>query len=392
MSIVFSQNKIKSIQLRPLGTNNYSAIVPLGKTVELSFDDLEGDNKLYSYHIKHMTYNWEPSNVFRNEYIEGFDENVITDSEQSFNTLQNYTNYKVRFPNINTKITKSGNYLISVKNINNQVVFTRKLTLYEKKTIIGVNVIPGRFKLSNDDKQNVQFTVNYNPDLIKNPNLELKAVVLQNDNWNTAIYNLKPQYFKRNQLVYKYVNQSVFWSGNEYYNFDNKQIRNSTIQISSVEKKEVYHTYLYPKEERKDMLYTYNPDINGQFIVRTIEAENNYSEADYAWVYFSLIASEIPNKKVYIYGAFNNFETTQENEMVFNKKSGMYEKRILLKQGFYNYTFATKSENQQINLHQINGSFSETENEYKVILYQMPFGENYYKVIGLGSMVINPQK
>ena len=34
---------IKSVQLKPLKKNNFSIVVPIGSTLELSFDDLEGD-------------------------------------------------------------------------------------------------------------------------------------------------------------------------------------------------------------------------------------------------------------------------------------------------------------------------------------------------------------
>lgn len=78
--------------------------------------------------------------------------------------------------------------------------------------------------------------------------------------------------------------------------------------------------------------------------------------------------------------------------MSYNKNSNSYEASILLKQGFYNYTFVTKENNKPTNLHEINGSHFETENEYKVIVYQKAFGENYYRAIGVGSKTINPQQ
>ena len=388
----FSQINIKSIQLRPLEVNNFSAIVPLGKTIELSFDDLDADQKEYSYKIEHMDSNWKPSRVSTNEYIIGFNQNSILDYENSFNTLQNYTHYKVQIPNRNTKITKSGNYLISVLDENQNLVFNRRFTYYETKTLVGVSVIRSRNTKAKNQQQTVQFTVNYNANEIRNPSQEIKTVVLQNNIWKTAISDLKPQFFRNNQLVYKYYNKPNFYSGNEYLHFDNKQIRNSTVQIARVEKKEIYHTYLYPQEKRNLKAYTYFPDINGQFAIRTIEGNNSYTEADYAMVYFSLESDELFNKQVYVYGAFNDFKTTAENKMKYNANTKKYEISILLKQGFYNYTFATLNNNNVINLHELNGSFFETENEYTVLVYYKAFGENYQRVIGVGNAKINPQQ
>lgn len=388
----FAQKNIKSIQLRTLEKDNFSTIIPLGKTLELSFDDIDADQKEYSYKIEHMTFDWEPSNIFSNEYIDGFQENNITNYENSFNTLQNYTNYRVQIPNRNTRITKSGNYLLSVINDSNEIIFTRRFTLYENKSAVGVQVLRSRNTLTSNQKQTVHFAVNYNSNQIKNPTQELKVVLLQNDNWNSAITNLTPQFFKRNQLVYKYYDKTNFWSGNEYLNFDNKQIRNSTIQIASVEKKDIYNSYLYSQEKRAQKPYTYFPDINGQFIIRTTEGANTYTEADYARIHFDLESDNNLHKEVYVYGAFNNFNLNSENKMTYNASQKKYEVSILLKQGFYNYTFATLESDNKVNLHEINGSFFQTENEYKVIVYQKAFGDNYYKAIGIGTGIINPQE
>ncbi|MFT5761248.1 MAG: hypothetical protein ACI8WA_000358 [Polaribacter sp.] len=388
----FSQNNIKSIQLKPLGETNFSAIVPLGKTLFLSFDDLDADQKEYSYKIEHMDSDWKPSSISTNEYIFGFHQNRILEYENSFNTLQNYTHYKVQIPNENTKITKSGNYLISVLDEVKNIVFSKKFTLYESKVLVGVSVERKINTQITNQQQIVQFTINYNANEIRNPSQEIKVVVMQNNIWETAISNLKPQFFRNNQLVYKYYNKPSFYSGNEYLNFDNKQIRNSTVQIARVEKKDIYHAYLYPKEARNLKTYTYFPDINGQFVVRTTEGNNPFTEADFAMVHFSLNTDEILNKEIYVYGAFNDFKTTSENIMSFNSDTKKYEASILLKQGFYNYTFATKDKKNNVNTHEINGSFYQTENEYTVLVYYKAFGENYQRVIGIGNATIHQQE
>ena len=134
-NIIVSQN-IKSIQLRPLQENNFTSIVPLGTVLELSFDDLDNDSKDYQYKIEHMTHDWRKSRLLSSQFIDGFDENTIIDVTNSFNTFQSYTHYSVKIPNVNTVITKSGNYLLSVLNDYDEVIFTRKFVFMKTQLLL----------------------------------------------------------------------------------------------------------------------------------------------------------------------------------------------------------------------------------------------------------------
>ena len=386
IAISLQAQQIKSIQLKPLQEKVFTAIVPLGTVLELSFDDLEADSKSYQYKIEHMTNDWGKSRMLTSQYIDGFDQNTILDVTNSFNTLQSYTHYSVQIPNSNSIITKSGNYLLSVLNDEDEVVFSRKFVFYERKTIVGVSVERSRNTKTSNTQQTIQLSINHPNLQINNPNQEIKVVILKNENWNEKITDLQPTFFKANQLLYTYTNKTNFWGDNEYYNFDTKIIRNRSLGIQRVEKREVYHHYIYPKNYNKFKKYTYFPDINGQFLIRTLEANDAKTEADYAMMHFSLTAYEpFKEKEVYVFGAFNNFEITPENKMYFDSESSTYKANFLLKQGFYNYSFATVDQDNQVDLRTINGSYYETENQYTVLVYYISFGAVYERVIGVGS-------
>ncbi len=377
---------IKTIQLVPLHKQSPVPIIPLGSVLELSFDDLDADNKDYQYKIEHMTYDWKPSNLQANQYINGFEQNYIINVTNSFNTLQSYTHYNIQIPNQNTIITKSGNYLISVLNDDDEVVFSRKCVFFENIATIGVNVLRGRKTQTNNSEQTVQFIINHKGLNINNPIQEIKIQLLQNNNWTTSITDIDPLFIRPNQLIYNYTNRTNFFGGNEFLNFDNKYIRNTNVNIAKTTREDIFHNYLYTDIERKNRAYTYNPDINGNFIIRTLDAEDENSEADYAMMHFSLeVDKPYTNKDVYVYGAFNNYELSDVNKMEYNSEENIYEASLLLKQGFYNYTYVTRDENNKIDLNEVNGSFFQTENEYTLITYYKPFGGLFYRVIGVGN-------
>ena len=390
---VNAQN-IKTIQLQPKhNTNQYSAIVRLGEVLKLSFDDLDADNKEYKYKIEHMTHDWKPSNLTSNQYINGFNENEIFNVTNSFNTLQPYTHYSVEIPNQNTVITKSGNYLLSVLNDDYEVVFSRRCVFYEDIATVGVAVFRSRDTKHNMQKQTVQFSVNHPALVINNPNQEINISLFQNHNWATVINNIQPQFIKPQQLLYNHTLKTDFWGGNEFLNFDSKHIRSTSLNVAKTERKDIYHSYLYTDEQRADKIYTYNPDINGQFVVRTLEANDAKTEADYSMLHFSLDAFEpFYDKQVFVYGAFNNYQLSNENKMKYNAVDERYYAEIKFKQGFYNYSYVTLDKNNTIDLNEVDGSFYQTENEYTVIVYYKPFGEIYDRVIGVGNGYLNQNR
>jgi hypothetical protein len=377
---------IKSIILKPLRTNEYAPIIRLGEPFILEFDDLEADQKSYSYKIEHFNYNWESSNLNTTEFLNGFNDDLIRDFENSFNTIQGYTHYRLRLPNDNISIKISGNYIISVIDEEDEVVFTRPFIIYQPKVDVGVSAHRSRDIATINSKQNIQFVINHPNLLVNNPSLEIKTAIYQNNDWNTVIKNAKPQFVRGSQLLYKYNSNINFWAGNEYLFFDTKEIRSATNNVARSELKDIFHTYLYLDEERLNKTYTLNPDINGNFVLRTVDNDDISTEGDYSRVYFSLESFEdISDNSIYIYGDFNGWQLTDENKMTYDDNTKQYHGNIFLKQGFYNYQYITANNNFKINNHAIEGSFYQTENIYTVIVYHRPFGTRYDQVIGVGN-------
>ena len=81
--------------------NNINAIpiFRLGDSFQFVFDDLYGDEANYYYTITHCDYDWTKSQLNLNEYMVGLDNQRIIDYENSFNTLQLYSHYRIAFPN-----------------------------------------------------------------------------------------------------------------------------------------------------------------------------------------------------------------------------------------------------------------------------------------------------
>jgi hypothetical protein len=376
---------IKTIQLQELGSERQIPLIELGKTLQFSFDDINGDEADYYYKIIHCDFDWTASQLMKSEYLRGIDDQHIQDYENSYNTLQNYSHYKLKIPNNDIRIIKTGNYFLEIYNDDDNLLFSKKFIVYKNRAAVKTQIKRSRDLNFINDKQVVQLTIKPRQDFFVNPKETIKTLIFKNNNINNCITNLKPQYILGNELIYRYDQEAAFWAGNEYFYFDNKNIRGGNVSTRGFELKDIYHNYLYTNRSRNYEPYTYNPDINGGYVVRNLNVDNSDTEADYVKMHFSLENYEnIGNRKIYVVGNFNNYILNDSSEMVYNMDKGIYENTSLIKQGFVNYKFITHTNN-LVDHSFIDGNFYQTENEYTVLVYYKNLGDRYDRVIGIGS-------
>jgi hypothetical protein len=379
---------IKTIQFAGDTKQSQLPIISLGEALFLSFDDLNGNEADYYYQITHHDFDWALSDLTKGEYMSGFDDVRIYNYENSFNTFQSYSHYTLKIPNRDTrKLTKSGNYMISIFDDNGEIVFSRRFMIIENIVSVPTYIKRARDLKSIETKQVVQFTIDSPNLLITNPDETIKTLILQNSNLNNSITNLKPQYTIGSQLIYRYDKEASFYGGNEFLYFDNKDIRAGTSTIRRIELTDIYNHFLYTNGARFNRPYTYNPDINGNYQIRVLNANTNMAiEADYARVYFALqYFEEIADKEIHVYGNFNNWTIDGSTYMEYDSFSDTYINNRLFKQGFYNYKFVLVNRDGTIEEGAISGNYWQTENEYTVLVYYRDLGARYDRIIGMGK-------
>ncbi|MBT2623116.1 type IX secretion system plug protein domain-containing protein [Chryseobacterium sp. ISL-6] len=384
--LVFGQN-IQSIQLFNPQTNDETPVINFNQTLVLSFDDLTNASEIYRYTIKHYDRNWNDDNLFFTEIANGSLNGLLDKFQYSFNTLQAYTHYTLTFPNEKIQPKISGNFeLIVYKDSAEKPLFKKRFYLVEDNVSLALNVsrIADAKNPNINQRVEVQAVAKGN-DLSSNVN-SMSLNVMQNNNLNVAVNNLKPSSTLGNKLLFQQMNLT-FPGNNEFYYFDNKNMNMAADMVRATEIKEgVNQTYLHPVWAFP-LNYQYQPDVNGAFYYRRNDLgleRNAEREADYSWVYFSLDSDPV-DKEIYVLGGFNNFMPSKENQMQYDAANKKYVAKIFLKQGFYNYILATKEGNGALNFGEINGNFWQTENLYQAFLYYTPFGRNYDGLMGYGE-------
>ncbi|MDQ3046136.1 MAG: DUF5103 domain-containing protein [Bacteroidota bacterium] len=381
---------IHTVQLRDESFELSHPILNLDsqEKLKLSFDDLDGDLKSYSYSIIHCNSNWEPSDMMSAEYIEGFSDNTINDYRYSFNTFVKYTHFNAVFPNNSTRITKTGNYILKVylDGDPENIAITKRFVVYQSKVMITSRVTAATIIDDRNYKQEIDFTINHTGYQINNPYGDFHVVITQNNRWDNAIRGLKPVYVKDAELVYDYDQDNVFPGGNEFRFFDIKSIRYMSERLYKVRTDTSgNHVELYTDEKRTFKRFYSQSDINGDFLIKVQEGNNSEVEADYCYVKFFLpYDAVLTDGNLYVFGAFNSWRCNRENLMQYNSARFGYECTILMKQGYYNYEFAfLKDGESAADETLIEGTHYETENDYTIYVYHRQQGTFYDQLIGV---------
>lgn len=365
-----------------------------GETLTLSFDDLEADYKVWQYTFIHCNADWTPTDLWQNEYLNGYTDDYIRDYQNSYNTLQPYTNYNITIPNQNISFKIPGNYILKVypEGEPDNPVFTRKIFVLDKKVSVKANV---KLATSIDHRythQEVNFSI-FNPTYtINEPYSQLKVIILQNFRWDNAITNVKPLMLRAGEIDFQYTDGTTSFEGaNEFRYVDLKNLRSSTERIRSVEiRNDRYIVDLLFDPVRTFKPYITYKDINGQFLLRTDHGEDVSIEGEYAWVNF-FVPYEVPfpGGTLFVTGQFNNWLTdktinSELGRMEYNYARQGYEARVLLKQGYYDYMYAfVDNKSGKMDLSQIEGNHSETGNQYTILVYNREQGYRYDRLIAV---------
>lgn len=379
---------IRTIIFNSGGNQSQLPIVRLGEPIFLNFDDLNADEEDYYYRITHHNYDWTESNLAKGEFLEGYDDVRIRNYDNSLNSLQLYAHYRLTIPNQETRrLTKSGNYLISIYKDTGDLIFSRKFMVIEQAASVAVEIKRARDFNYIQTKQVVQFSIKPGALFLANPKQTVNTLLIQNNNLKTAITGLKPQYTIGQELIYRYDTEAGFFGGNEYFNFDSKDLRGANIGVSRIEVTDLYNHFLFTSPSRADQPYTYNPDINGNFVIRTLNVQQDVDfEAEYIWMHFRLqYFEELDGKEVHIYGNFNNFNLDGTTKLSYDPAENVYYGVRKFKQGFYNYKYVLLDRDGNVDEGAVGGNFWETENEYTVLVYFRELGGRFDRIIGYGK-------
>ena len=391
----FDEN-IRSIKLYRFGDQISFPVISLDdkQALELHFDDMDNRVKNYYYTFQLCNADWSPSILKTYDYIKGFQNVRITNYRNSSLSTFRYIHYQAQLPDRTSYPSKSGNYLLKVflDNDTSNLVFTRRFVVVENKANVAIQFQqPFNANLfRTGHKVNVVVTTDNRIKLLS-PN-DLKVVILQNNNWQSSVYMDRPTIYRGNYYEYSDENLTAMPAGKEFRWIDLRSLRLMSDRMQDINtRKDTTEVFVKPDAPRGSQVYVYYRDVNGSYTIETMETINPFWQGDYAKVHFSYFPPgnvPIPGDDVYLFGEFTNYAADSSGKMNFNADRGAYEKTMLLKQGYYNYSYVTMPRGRKSfpDFSQTEGNYYATENSYVVLVYYRPFGARADELISVSTL------
>jgi hypothetical protein len=383
--------EVQTVLLYADGNQLNDPIVPLEDMMgrlTLSFDIIDGEGEVLNYTFIHCTHDWQPSDIQRVQYAAGFDSDRLDDYAFSRNTLIDYVNYQLQFPNDDMAPMLSGNYLLIVYGDDlSDLYFTRRFMVLDEKAHVGATVprYPDELAFT-DTHQQLNISVDINNYLTGNTQQYSSLTIRQNGRWDNAAVGLKPTFVYPDRISFEHHPLTVFEAGNQYRRFNTSNFYFQSENLAHIRQTdESFEIDIATCMSRAHQAYTSYEDIHGEKFVY-VEDENldDNTEADYCRVnYFYQSEAPLTHEDLYIMGALNDWRFDESNKMRYDYRLHGYTCSMVLKQGYYNFMFATiDRKTGQIGTDLTAGNHWETNNVYKLYFYYYNAIKGYDELIG----------
>lgn len=382
---------IKSVQLTHSGLSTSLPIVDLGSSAKLrlSFDDILGGDREYTYRLIHCDKDWQPSDLDESQYLDGFNDEEIRDYEYSIGTRIDYTNYTLQLPNDDVNWRISGNYLLIVRdNESDELAFSRRFMVAEKQVIIDVEIKRALLASKSLTHQELLLSINNRNFPISNPQREIFVSAIQNGRWDIAQENIRPQFVIGDKIEFNRAERISFPAFSEFRGVDLRSLRARGFGVRNIEVTDNGVRMVVEKDrKRQGITYSNVDDLNGNYVIQSLEYNQDHIRSDYIEASFAIENRDIIlDGDVYLVGKFTDWRPTEEFRLKYDYDLQLYYGGGLLKQGYYDYQYVVLYDDETYDPGYFEGSNFATANDYTVLVYYRSLTGRFDRLIGVSSL------
>lgn len=354
-----------------------------GQKVKIEFDEMSHDIRRLTYHITHCNPDWTPTTeLIESDWMEGFNDVVIDNAENSINTTMLYTHYDFTIPNEQCRLKLSGNYIITVTDEDNdEKLLEARVMVVDQKTNIAMSVSSNTDIDVNKAHQQLTLELNYNGLNVTYPERQIYTIFRQNDSPHQQRTNVTPDIKNINGMAWRHNKNLIFDGGNEYRQYETLALTHPTMGLSDTGwDGHNYTATPYDAEPRPN--YVFEEDTNGAFYVRNSDNIENKTTCDYMLVNYKLYADKPSDKSIIIDGQWTTHADKNKYIAKYDEQEGCYRLTLLQKQGYYAYRYLCIDSDGTTETLKSEGNFHETENQYQAYVYYKDEGGRYWQLVG----------
>jgi hypothetical protein len=383
-----ANEQVQSVQLFAGGDQRALPAVEMNsvESLTLAFDWMDDQARPFTVYFYHLDRNGK-RDLQPIDYMSRLQADEIYDYKRSSLTNVPYFHYRYTFPNDKIQFRLSGNYLIRVceQGQENRVLFEQQFWLYEN--LVEPKVRMERFLTGQGSFPSFgpTTTVHISPQLSRDP-FEFTVCFMPNKRVEQMRCSDRPYIGAMPDVEYRLDRSNAFPLETDWRMLDMRWL-NTNRQIEVVDKStRPFEVKLFSQSQHIERFNQSEELVSKSFFeaqdrdVRQSDIMGQYAKVLFTFAPTSAKPYAAP---IYLLGSFNNWQKTPESEMKWQEEKGVYTALATLKQGKYEYRFA--SSNAQIDASFQNAGLNVVNTMNTFVYYR----DRYYNTDRLVGINVN---
>lgn len=376
-----------SIQLFRSGSQQSPPIIRLDsdQTLTLRFDMIETRSRQFRIRLTHHNPDWSRSPLPPEEFMEGFAEATFGGGRPSTGQRPSYRHYEYSLPNRQLRMTRSGNYMLHVRDYETgEQIFSLPFFIEENEGDMNLRV-EERITPRRDMRiGHIPKTTYIYPDFVDMPQFDLSFYYTQNQFWGRTREADVWDVATPGEVFFELSRDNLFTGDYEVLPLNLSRLDRIGRQVREYRPDEVPPLLLLDIDIQ-GLLNASRQVPSGRFGRPNPDLDANYGNLHFSFRPRSAIGE---NAAIYLAGDFNGWAIQNRLRMELNPEDSTWHVRTFVKEGSYAYKYLLV-ENGEIRDLALDDTFTRSRQEYISFVYYRDPERHYYRLLKTGTVRSN---
>ena len=382
-------DNIRSVQFFSSSQSNDPLVTARLKSNDrliLRFDELSEINGMFRIHFTHRNSNWTQSNLPSTWFMDSPNERIVQGGIRNKSNSVPFHSYDIQLSMHDLEFLLSGYYLIHVSDYTTGIeLFSLPFALTEQR---------GTLKMDGEtlyNKGNLGAAVDRIfsefsfPEFVEVPVFDLNFDMIQ-DGFLPQTTRARGKDFSEKKVAKFYLEESQSFPANRRF----YTLNLSSFSLSNQDILEYEESADLPQITLKEDFLSFS---DSPYILQSMFGNPSRSNtARYALVNFRfnpMGAGPSYEDELFVIGDFNQWSESKQHKMKWNPELRLFETTVLLKEGSYRYTYATRNST-QLDIVELGSSLTKENQWYTGIVFYRDPNLQYDRILFIGKVQLQP--